>query len=153
MNNTIKQPWGHTLAGNNKGMIKALSVRQPWAWMIIHAGKDIENRTWPTKFRGRFLVHASKKMTQDEYKLACYFASYMRDPYGSRIEVPSMDQLQYGGFIGSVEITGCTSMKKSRWFEGPVGFELANPEPMEFVPYTGTRFFFDVPVDALKGVA
>lgn len=24
----------------------ALSVRQPWAWAIIHAGKDIENRTW-----------------------------------------------------------------------------------------------------------
>ena len=32
--------------------MKALSIRQPWAWAIINAGKDIENRQWPTKFRG-----------------------------------------------------------------------------------------------------
>ncbi|MCC7374294.1 MAG: hypothetical protein IT581_06545 [Verrucomicrobiales bacterium] len=44
----------------------AISVRQPSAWMIIHAGKDIENRTWRTKFRGRVLVHAAKGMTDDE---------------------------------------------------------------------------------------
>lgn len=40
--------------------MKALSIRQPWAWMILHAGKDIENREWPTRFRGRVLIHASK---------------------------------------------------------------------------------------------
>lgn len=38
----------------------ALSIRQPWAWLIINGGKDIENRDWPTKFRSRILVHAGK---------------------------------------------------------------------------------------------
>jgi hypothetical protein len=48
--------------------MKALSIRQPWAWLILHAGKDIENRDWPTRFRGRFLIHAAKGMTRDEYE-------------------------------------------------------------------------------------
>ena len=55
--------------------MKALSIRQPWAWLIIHAGKDVENRTWCTNYRGRFLVHAAKGMTQREYQDAKQFAA------------------------------------------------------------------------------
>lgn len=40
--------------------MKALSVKQPWAWAIIHAGKDIEKRTWRTDYRGPLLIHAGK---------------------------------------------------------------------------------------------
>ncbi len=47
--------------------MKALSIRQPWAWLILHGGKDIENRDWATRFRGRVLIHASKGMTRDEW--------------------------------------------------------------------------------------
>lgn len=43
--------------------MKALSIRQPWAWLILHGGKDIENRSWNTNFRGRFLIHAAAGMT------------------------------------------------------------------------------------------
>lgn len=39
----------------------ALSIRQPWAWHILHSGKDIENRDWPTKFRGRVLAETEVK--------------------------------------------------------------------------------------------
>jgi len=46
----------------------ALSIQQPWAWAIIHGGKDVENRTWPTKFRGRFLVHASRKFDWEGFR-------------------------------------------------------------------------------------
>jgi hypothetical protein len=35
-----------------------LTVRQPWASAIFHAGKDIENRVWPTDYRGRLWIHA-----------------------------------------------------------------------------------------------
>lgn len=41
-------------------MIPALSIRQPWAWLIVNNHKPVENRSWPTSFRGRFLVHAGK---------------------------------------------------------------------------------------------
>lgn len=45
--------------------MKALSILQPWPWLILHAWKDIENRTWPTRFRGRFLIHAGKGYDHD----------------------------------------------------------------------------------------
>jgi len=53
--------------------LPVLSIRQPWAWAIVHAGKDIENRNWPTRFRGRFLIHAAKGCTREEYLDACAF--------------------------------------------------------------------------------
>lgn len=50
--------------------MKALSIRQPWAWLIVNGFKDIENRSWDTKYRGLVLIHASKGMTKDQYR-AC----------------------------------------------------------------------------------
>jgi len=44
--------------------MKALSVRQPWAWAIIYALKDIENRGWPINYRGDILIHAAKTCTK-----------------------------------------------------------------------------------------
>ena len=32
--------------------MKTLTIKQPWATLIAMGIKDIENRTWPTKFRG-----------------------------------------------------------------------------------------------------
>jgi hypothetical protein len=40
--------------------MKALSVRQPWAWAIIYALKNVENRGWPIHYRGDILIHAAK---------------------------------------------------------------------------------------------
>ena len=54
----------------------ALSVRQPWAWSIIHAGKDCENRGpmmlrhLPKPIERRIALHAAKGMTRDEYESA-----------------------------------------------------------------------------------
>ena len=39
--------------------MKALSLRQPWAELILQGRKKIETRTWNTHFRGRFLIHAA----------------------------------------------------------------------------------------------
>jgi len=40
--------------------VKALSVRAPWWWAILHLGKDIENRDWSTNYRGKIYLHAGK---------------------------------------------------------------------------------------------
>lgn len=42
--------------------MKALSIRQPWAWLIANGYKDIENRSWRTNYRGPVLIHASAAM-------------------------------------------------------------------------------------------
>ena len=43
--------------------MKAFSIKQPWASLIAHGIKDIENRTWRTHFRGRIYIHSSAKMS------------------------------------------------------------------------------------------
>jgi hypothetical protein len=120
----------------------ALSIRQPWAWMIMHAGKDIENRTWPTNVRGRVLVHAAKSCTRAEWAAA-------EDPLcskgGPTIEIPSLADLTLGGIVGSVEIVDCVMDSESLWFCGPFGLVLRDPKVLPFVPWKGRLGFFDVP--------
>lgn len=51
--------------------MKALSIRQPWAWAILHAGKRVENRDWqhtPRWMVGQSIcLHASKGCTREEH--------------------------------------------------------------------------------------
>jgi hypothetical protein len=109
--------------------------------MIVHGWKDIENRDWPTRFRGRFLVHASKGMTRDEYNDAAWTALTIRDLIG----LPSFDAIERGGIVGSVEIADCVEESDSEWFFGRFGFVLRAPEVLPFRPYRGQLGFFEVP--------
>lgn len=120
--------------------MKALSIRQPWAWLILNAGKDIENRVWSTRFRGRVLVHAAKGMTWGEYNTTM---CKLRRLGGKMIEIPNFDELERGGIVGSVEIVDCVQHSDSPWFCGPWGFVLRNPEPSGFVPMRGQLGFFN----------
>jgi len=45
--------------------MKCLSIKQPYADLIVSGKKSIELRTWNTKFRGEFLIHASKKIDKE----------------------------------------------------------------------------------------
>lgn len=126
--------------------MKALSIRQPWAWLILHGGKRIENRSWTTRQRGRILIHAAKGMTRDEYedgKLILAAANPV-------VTLPPFEQLQRGGIVGSVEITDCIGRSTSPWFFGPVGFVLNDPKPLPFVPCAGRLGFFDVSDEVLR---
>lgn len=115
--------------------MKALSIRQPWAWLILNAGKDIENRDWYTGFRGRFLIHASKGMTREEYENAPLWV----------VDLPDFDDLERGGIVGSAELVDCVDDSDSEWFFGRYGFVLRDPKPLPFRPLKGMLGFFDVP--------
>ncbi|RWF02946.1 ASCH domain-containing protein [Mesorhizobium sp.] len=123
----------------------ALSVRQPWPWAIIHGGKDIENRDWPTKIRGRVCLHASKGMTRDEYEdcLATVHHISLSHPFPPGLTLPAFDDLPRGGIVGTVEIAGCVTDSASPWFFGRYGFVLRNPEPLaDVIPVKGALGFF-----------
>lgn len=45
--------------------IRGLTVRPPWSAMIAHMAKRVENRTWPTTYRGWLLIHAGKGVDRD----------------------------------------------------------------------------------------
>lgn len=124
---------------------KALSIRQPWAWAILHADpvKDIENRTWQATrhgledYNGRFAIHAAKGMTQNEYETA---ARFMRS---IGVQCPPAHELQRGGIIGTVELVECVKEHDSPWFFGPRGLVLRETDPCDFIPCKGALGFFN----------
>ena len=117
---------------------KAISIRQPWAWAIISAGKDIENRRWPTNFRGPVCIHAAKGCTEVEFNSAATLIGWDKMLPG----VAPRDY-QRGGIIGVAEIVDCVRTHPSPWFFGPYGFVLSNVRPVAFIPVKGALGFFD----------
>lgn len=111
--------------------MKVLSIKQPWAWAIVSGLKPIENRVWVTKFRGDFLIHAGKKIDQSGIDFI------------KSIGISLPENFQTGGIIGWATITDCVDHYPSRWFSGPYGFIIKNPEPVEFVPLKGQLGFFN----------
>ena len=124
--------------------MKALSIRQPWAWLIVNGYKDIENRTWNTKFRGRFLIHAGKQFDSDAYQwLHSKVCSLKRT-----IRFPMIQDFPRGGIVGEVELVDVITESESEWFEGPYGFLLKNPKFIPVVPLAGKLGFFDIAQEA-----
>jgi len=126
----------------------ALSIKQPWAWLIVQGHKDVENRTWSTSFRGRMFVHAGLRQDSHAYRLG-----YDPDEYiGYRLgRLRAYDAwvaahpLARGYLIGEVTLVDCVSDSNSEWFEGPYGFVLADPVAYDQpVPYRGQLGFFEV---------
>jgi hypothetical protein len=96
----------------------AISVRQPWAWLLFH-GKPVENRDWRTGYRGPLAIHAAKGMTRDEYKDALDFVCGF-DPELTRT-IPDRESLVRGAVIGTVMQVGCVRAHSSPWFQGEWG--------------------------------
>ena len=109
----------------------ALSIRQPWAWLIVNGYKHVENRTWSTRFRGQFLIHAGKTIDPDGFRVAEEFG----------IILPA--NLDCGGIVGEAELIVCVSDYDSVWFCGPWGLVIRNARPLPFRPCRGKPGFFD----------
>jgi hypothetical protein len=121
--------------------MKALTVKQPWAWAIFHLGKPIENRDWPTNFRGVFAIHTSKLVRRNEYEMAKHAIA---DICGAAI--PGLDELEHGKIIGLANLANCISESTSPWFFGDFGFVLAAPTLLhEPIPAKGALGLWDVP--------
>lgn len=124
--------------------MRAISIRQPWAFAIFRLGKDIENRTRPTKFRGPLLIHASKTWSKEGYN----FITNRLDEF-----VLSEKQHVFGAIIGQVTLIDCVSESDSRWFFGDYGFEIENPiEFLKPIPWKGQLGIFDIPDQIVRSV-
>jgi hypothetical protein len=124
--------------------IKALSIRQPWAFFILCDkpwAKDVENREWPAPkemIGANFQIYAAKTMTKQDFDAACDFALKA----GVRM-LPEFDELKRGGIVGVVRLVKCVRLSTSPWFQGRFGFVLAEPYPIPFVPCPGQLNFFE----------
>jgi len=125
--------------------MKTLSIRQPWAELIIQGRKTLELRTWTVKHRGPLAIHASQTVERE----ACL--SHGLDP----------DQVTAGAVIGVVDLVEIIELDAASyaarrgehladepWNGGPLyGWRLANPQPLpEPLPVRGRMGLFEAPV-------
>jgi hypothetical protein len=91
---------------------RALSIRGPWWWFILHGGKTIENRNWNTNFRGPFLVHASTWFRRDLMQSDLDMALEIAQRTGVTLPpVPSLDDFRAmgGHVVGQATVVGCVT--------------------------------------------
>lgn len=108
---------------------RVLSIRPLWAWSIIFAGKDIENRTWKTPYRGPLLIHASS------HKHPKKFLEEWRPQVAKRSGLP-LDEvptdLPRSTMLGVVDLVDIVENSRSRWAEDDCyHFVLKNPRYLE----------------------
>ena len=124
------------LSWKKGGGMRALSIRQPWASLIISGIKPVENRTWKSSYRGPLLIHAGKNMDMEAY-------NWLKSDVGVKKVVRGSIFLR-GGIIGKVNMIDCVEAYESEWFEGPYGFVFEKPEKIKLYPVNGKLSFFDV---------
>lgn len=122
--------------------MRTLSVRQPWAWLIVNGHKDVENRTWPTLYRGPLLIHASKTVCKRDFEAQ---RAEVLAEFG--VQVPELDDLPRGGVVGQARLTHCAATSASRWhLADHHAWALADAKPLPFYPCKGGLSFFNVPL-------
>lgn len=99
--------------------MKALTIKQPWASLIAHDIKDIENRTWKTNFRGRIYIHASAKSVG---KMKDILSPSQYETVLSSGWKPSTNK-PLSAIIGEVEIVDCVINYPSIWSEKTFTYE------------------------------
>ena len=113
--------------------MKALSIRQPWVQHIFQDGKDVENRKWPTEYRGDVLIHASSAFDGKAADKRRFLIDHPHAPFGA--------------IVGIVEITDCVTEMDSEWFFGPYGFTITNKRLITPIPCKGALGFFTPKID------
>jgi hypothetical protein len=110
--------------------VRAITIRQPWAELIVRGEKDVENRSWRTHHRGPLLIHAGGRAHREAY---------------AEHGVP--DDAQRGALIGIVEVVDCKQERTSSWHEeGAWGWYLARAKRFRRpIPMKGRRGLFEVP--------
>lgn len=118
--------------------MKCLSIRQPWAGLIVLGIKPIENRSWETSYRGPILIHASLNNTEPSIE-------ELERRFSFRL---SLDPRRYiaerrGGIIGVATLEKIVPASTSKWFSGPFGWIMCDPRPLPFSECKGRLRLFD----------
>jgi hypothetical protein len=133
--------------------MKAITICQPYAHLIIQGRKTCENRTWPTKHRGPIAIHAGKSRSWLDEENGVDF--------GSGIQIADM---AFGAVVATANLVACIHRESgllAEWvnkmtreqqghINGPYCWILADVRPLpRSVPYRGAQGLFDVPSSAL----
>lgn len=122
--------------------MKALTVKQPWASLIVHGGKDVENRSWTTRYRGPIAIHAAARHVKGLEPLLWKAA---RRPTG---KAPN------SVVLGLVDLVDVVRGHPSAWAQdGCWHWVLANPRPLVTpIPQTGALGLWNVTPQLLDAI-
>lgn len=145
----------------------ALSIKQPWAWLIGAGFKDVENRNWPIgrnphhgpyqsqqanfsiTLPSRVYIHAGKGRDIGAINsiLCCQMSfEFPHDALDYIFRAESDDTWPLGAIIGEVDIVACVKDSKSTWAQkGYYHFVLENPKLYDFVIHCSGRLGFFPP--------
>jgi hypothetical protein len=131
--------------------MKVLSIRQPWANLIVHGFKNVENRTWQTDYRGPVLIHAGLQFDHDAVAWIHGNTEYYFETDDSKVIENAIRQTgAFGGIIGRVFLKDITTDSKSQWAQpGVYHWHFANAQSLPFVQLKGQQKLFNLP----KGMA
>jgi hypothetical protein len=112
---------------------KVLTIRQPWASLIVDGVKPVENRSWITNHRGPLLIHAGKAWSNAD-------ADDIFERFGLTLNKWDMT---FGAVIGIADLVDVVDQHKSPWFCGPYAWVLRNARPIKPIPMNGQLGLFN----------
>ena len=139
--------------------MKALSLWQPWASLLVAGVKQIETRSWPIRHRGPLLIHAASHWTRAEDEI-CRREPFASALAGLRVQWTPGERrnfrrpaLPFGAIVGRVDVVDCfptelvtvSRVIRHCWMaeDGPAGRGLAIPErEAPYGNYDPGRFAF-----------
>lgn len=118
--------------------MKAISVKQPYGWLILNGGKDFENRGQYSSFIGNILIHVSKVPSE--------FIDLIRLDVRKhhKIEIPATEELDLGGIAGVADFDHFVRYSESKWSNGS-GYPIKATQVLPFKPWKGKQGFWDFP--------
>jgi hypothetical protein len=118
--------------------LKVLTVRQPWASLIVAGIKDVENRSWATHRRGLLAIHAGKSIDR-----------------GAPAELFEMvEDCPLGALVGSVSLDDIQTDSPSRWAQpGSFHWCVSGAQRIEPVPMVGHLGLWDLPEEYCGSLA
>ena len=139
--------------------ISAITISQPWAWLISKGIKTVENRSWLSPAKGPILIHAGKgrQYVDDD-------GSWLDEDWIDKLNVPTWRDIPKGAVVAVAEMFACLPLRavertygpgspEREWAEGPYCFMLRNirelPEP---VSWRGGQGWWCVPPELVARV-
>ena len=123
--------------------MKCLSVSQPYADLIVQGKKTIELRTWNTKYRGEFLVHAPTKIKKDVCERLGIDETKLR--VGTIIGKAEIYDVKVYRTISELKADYKRHFATEEFLHHKYGFLLKKPQELRIpIPYKGSLGFFNV---------
>jgi ASCH domain len=123
--------------------MKMLTIRQPWAGLIVAGIKPVENRTWSTDYRGPILIHAGLKWEdRDTADVICEMSP-------GRLREMLPDDMRTGAVIGVADLVDVVEHHRSKYFTGPYAFVLDNARRLPYVTTSGSLGLREAPARVL----